>query len=370
MSTGPKFWISGLPDDADEVAAAVCRSKLFTAINDFLGKINRDKIKITVGTESILEAEPSRKARRDPNENLDDAPVEVRARKYQSQKPVYGFDHLVVSNQVLENLMAAIELIQHEAKIFDEWGLRKIEPYPRSALNFFGEPGTGKTLAAHALASYLNRPIMVASYAQIESKFHGDGPKNVEAIFFSAERDNAVLFIDEADSLLSKRLKEVSQGSEQAINSMRSQLLICLERFKGIVIFATNLVENYDKGFETRIRHVEFPMPHAECRLRIWKNHLPEELPLAPDVTVEALAQIEDVCGRDIKNAVIDAAIRVFRGNRPCIELSDLLQAVDRIKSTRLADRAQGRRLSLVDEQKIADSVANTPPDAESTMAN
>ncbi|MBR8840228.1 MAG: AAA family ATPase [Stigonema ocellatum SAG 48.90 = DSM 106950] len=59
----------------------------------------------------------------------------------------------------------------------------------------------------------------------------------------SLYRDNAVLFIDEADSLLSKRLLHVTQGSEQAINSIRSQLFICLEQYQGIVIFATNLVE-------------------------------------------------------------------------------------------------------------------------------
>src|SRR6059058_4833972 len=143
----------------------------------------------------------------------------------------------------MEDLLSAVEVIQVERKVFDEWGLRRIQPFPHSALNFHGPPGTGKTLAAHAVAHRLNRSIMIASYAEIESKFHGEGPKNVKAIFHAAERDDAILFIDEADSLLSKRLTEVTQGSEQAINSMRSQLFICLQEFRGVVIFATNLVE-------------------------------------------------------------------------------------------------------------------------------
>ena len=84
----------------------------------------------------------------------------------------------------------------------------------------------------------------MVSYADIESKYHGDGPKNLKSIFYAAERDKAVLFIDEADSLLSKRLTSINTGSEQAINSMRSELLICLEKFEGIVIFATNIVES------------------------------------------------------------------------------------------------------------------------------
>ncbi len=101
------------------------------------------------------------------------------------------------------------------------------------------------------------------------------------------ERDNAILFIDEADSLLSRRLTNVTQGSEQAINSMRSQLLICLERFRGVVIFATNLVENYDKAFETRVRHVHFLLPDEQGRRDIWRRHLPARLPLAPDISLD-----------------------------------------------------------------------------------
>jgi len=147
--------------------------------------------------------------------------------------------HCIVPDTVKEELLSAIDVIRVEKQVFHDWGLKKIEPFPRTCLNFYGQPGTGKTLAAHAIAQILGRPILIASYAEIESKFHGDGPKNVQAIFYAAERDNAVLFIDEADSLLSKRLTEVTQGSEQAINSMRSQLFICLEGFRGIVVFTT-----------------------------------------------------------------------------------------------------------------------------------
>lgn len=96
----------------------------------------------------------------------------------------------------------------------------------------------------------------------------------VKAIFRAAERENAILFLDESDSLLSKRLTNVSDGSAQAINSMRSQLLICLENFTGIVIFATNLVVNYDKAFLSRLINVEFTYPTEEERVAIWNIHL------------------------------------------------------------------------------------------------
>ncbi|QKZ17134.1 AAA family ATPase [Streptomyces chartreusis] len=80
--------------------------------------------------------------------------------------------------------------------------------------------------------------LIMAGYAELESKFHGDGPKNVKAAFHAAESQGALLFIDEADSLLSRRLTDVPQGSEQAINSMRSQIVLCLDQFTAVVVFS------------------------------------------------------------------------------------------------------------------------------------
>ena len=204
------------------------------------------------------------------------------------------------------------------------------------------------------------KQILVASYAQIESKFHGDGPKNVEAIFYAAERDQAVLFIDEADSLLSKRLTNVTQGSEQAINSMRSQLLICLEQFKGVVIFATNLVANYDRAFETRVRNVHFPLPDRENREAIWRQHLFFEAgpPLAEDISLTELAEVDNVCGRDIKNAVIDAALRVAQDNRANITMQDLSDALTQIKASRISRQAPVATPSEKDKLTIMEKVS------------
>jgi len=262
--------------------------------------------------------------------------LEERAAQYQSQEPHFTFEQLIVPETVMKNLVLATRIISLEQRVFDDWGLRKIDPFPRSALNFYGEPGTGKTLAAHALAAQMGRKILLASYAQIESMYHGEGPKNVEAVFYAAQRDGALLFIDEADSLLSRRLTNVTQGSEQAINSMRSQLLLCLERFRGVVIFATNLVKNYDRAFETRARNIQFPMPDLDCRRRIWSVHLPPELPLTSDVTLDELATFEGLCGREIRNAVIDAALQAALNDASHVSRQDLLDAIERVKASRI----------------------------------
>lgn len=356
MHTPPDLYIDGIPEYVPEKIAAVFRARVLGVVSEFMGQARLREARITVGT-GLLQPQPQAKeTRSSTGQPGDDPTTEERARRYEAQQPLFTFDQLVLAEDVLETLMAAVDVIRVERQVFDHWGLRKIEPFPRTALNFHGDPGTGKTLAAHAIAHQLDRPILVAGYAEIESAYHGEGPKNVKAIFHAAERDHAVLFIDEADSLLSRRLTNVTQGSEQAINSMRSQLLICLERFRGVVIFATNLVENYDRAFETRVRHVHFPLPDEPSRRRLWRVLLPPELPLAPGFSIEALAsQTDGVCGRDMRNAIIDAAVRVARRGGAYIEQRDLLRSIEQIKAQRIQTQArqdQGRPLEP--EEKTA----------------
>lgn len=335
----PTIQIDGVPDSI--TSAATWRSRFATLASSLLRDNHLDHLLITVGTAEAVnttrQALEKFKNIVDGKKNLDDEQsVDERALRYKSQPSRYAFDFLVVPDSTKDELLVAASLIELEQKVFHQWGLTKIEPFPRVALNFYGPSGTGKTLAASALAHYLKVPIMVISYAQIESKFHGDGPKNVEAVFHAAERDKALLFIDEADSLLSARLTEVRQGSEQAINSMRSQLLINLEQFSGVVVFSTNLVSNYDNAFLTRIKNIHFPLPDFKSRREIWYQHLNiPTLPLQGEINYDDLAKIEDISGRDIKNAVVDAALRAA-AIRDYLTQEDLLRAIERIKQTQM----------------------------------
>ncbi len=260
-----------------------------------------------------------------------------RAENFSAVDPEYTFERVILPESVRERIDEALNIFKYQSKVFDKWGLREIEPHPSSSLSFYGPSGTGKTMAAEAIASKLGKKILRVSYADIESKFHGEGPKMVKAIFYAAERDNAVLFIDEADSLLSKRLTNVSSGSDQAINSMRSQLLISLERFEGIVIFATNLVVNYDQAFLTRLISVEFMKPDEEARRKIWEVHIKPtgnsklNIPLSSDVNIDELSAKYEFCGREIKKAVISACIKAAVNQQACVNQSDLIRACDRI---------------------------------------
>ena len=228
--------IQGLPSGMPEDKCLAIRTR-FAMAYDKLLEIDSSYPTITIGLQQTLQtkkAEAPQKGTEKKDSTVPDKPV------YVAVDPFYTFDRLYLPEDTKNKIIRSVKLLEMEAKIFEEWGLKQIEPHPRAALNFYGAPGTGKTMAAHAIAAMLGKKILIASYAEIESKYHGEGPKNVKALFGAAEEQDCVLFIDEADSLLSKRLSNVTQGSEQAINSMRSQLLINLEMFHGIVIFATN----------------------------------------------------------------------------------------------------------------------------------
>lgn len=277
--------------------------------------------------------ESNPKPARKPSAEYD---YEKLAENYHAEEPRYSFNQVILPDSLRTLIEEAIGTILVEQKVFDEWGLRTIIPNASSALSFYGPPGTGKSMAAEAIAQKLGKKVLRATYADIESKYLGEGPKMVKAIFYAAERDDAVLFLDESDSLLSKRLVNTSEPTAQSINSMRSQLLICLEQFKGIVIFATNLVVNYDKAFLSRLINIEFKRPDAKAREAIWFQHLKGEglrIPLAEDVDIHELAERYEFCGREIKNSVKDACVIAAIGKQENVTQSNLIKAAEKTKT-------------------------------------
>ena len=238
-------------------------------------------------------------------------------------EPCQSFDKMILQDSVREELLKVVTLVKNLDAIYNEWGFSKIDAMPRCIVNFFGPPGTGKTMAAHATARALAQKILPMNYSDIESKFWGDAPKKLASAFRIAEQENAVLFFDEADSFLGKRITNVSSSSDQAINSLRSQMLILLENFTGTVIFATNLHKNYDRAFESRIlKHIEFFLPDAKLRAEIITKMIPEHAPVAESVkTPEFITKlggiIEGFSPREIKNTVLDVLTTALYKEQP-----------------------------------------------------
>lgn len=218
---------------------------------------------------------------------------------------------VVLPPQTRRTLDQALAEVRNHTLIFQRWGLGERHATGRGlAFNFAGPPGTGKTICAEAIAQALGRKLLVVDYAEAESMWIGETPKNIVATFRSAVEQNAVLFFDEADAIASRRSSGSPTRYERESNLTVNVLLRELEAFNGIVIFATNLAANFDPAFERRIRtHVLFEMPGLEERARIWQLQLhPKKTPVAPDVDFRGLAERYAMSGGDIKNAVIKAA--------------------------------------------------------------
>jgi SpoVK/Ycf46/Vps4 family AAA+-type ATPase len=226
--------------------------------------------------------------------------------------PSRTFDDVIlppVTRRALETALAQVK--QHDL-IFKGWGLGERHSTGLGiAFNFAGPPGTGKTICAEAIAQSLGRQLLVVRYAELESMWMGETSKNVAAIFRTAREEQAVLLFDEADAIAGRRSTSVDSGSQRESNTVVNVLLQELERYTGVVIFATNLAANFDPAFERRIRtHVLFELPGETERVRIWKVQLhPSRTPLAPDVDFDALAHDYQVSGGDIQNAVLKAAL-------------------------------------------------------------
>src|SRR5690242_1082114 len=225
--------------------------------------------------------------------------------------PERTLSEVVLPPQTRRTLDQALAEVRNHNLIFSHWGLGERHTSGRGlAFNFAGPPGTGKTICAEAIAHALRKKLLVVDYAEAESMWLGETPKNIVAAFRAANEQNAVLFFDEADAIATRRSIGAGSAPDRERNLTVNVLLRELETFNGIVIFATNLAANFDRGFERRIRtHVLFEIPGAEERARIWHLQIhPTKTPLGPDVDFNQLAERYVATGGDIKNAVIKAA--------------------------------------------------------------
>ena len=232
-------------------------------------------------------------------------------RTVEAVAPQRSFDDVILPPATRRLLDQALAHVTRHDLIFNRWGLGERHPTSLAlAFNFAGPPGTGKTICAEAIAHALGRRLLIVRYAEVESMWMGETPKNIVATFRAARKDNAVLLFDEADAIASRRSSAPDLGALRESNAVITVLLQELERFNGVVIFATNLAANFDPAFERRIRtHVLFEMPGLSEREQIWRVQMHPRTPLADDVDFRALAKQFEASGGDIRNAVLKAAM-------------------------------------------------------------
>ena len=131
-------------------------------------------------------------------------------------EPRRTFDDVVLPETTLRQLNHALALVRKHDLIFRQWGLAERHTSGLGlAFHFAGPPGTGKTICAEALAYALDQRLLVVRYSELESRWVGQTAKHVASVFRAAERQNAVLFFDEADAIAGRRFTSLSAAYER-----------------------------------------------------------------------------------------------------------------------------------------------------------
>ena len=270
------------------------------------------------------------------------------------EEPKYTLEDIVLPNDVQEQILDAADYTQNSRIVFEDWGLGRTHRYSkRMGINLYGPSGTGKTMAAHAIASYLHRKILIVNYADIESKYVGETPKNIRKAFEAAEKTNSILFFDEADAILSRRVTNMTNATDVSVNQTRSVMLMIMNDYQDFIIFATNFIENFDPAFMRRIAmHIQFELPDYDCRRRLWKQYIPNEMP--NDIQIEEIASVyEGISGSDISNAILIAAFKAVRRHDALVRQTYVEEAVQNIIASK---KANEKRQPIVTRRTVSEA--------------
>ncbi|MBQ9486543.1 MAG: ATP-binding protein, partial [Selenomonadaceae bacterium] len=205
---------------------------------------------------------------------------------------------------------------------------------------------------------HLGRKILAVNYADIESKFVGETPKNIRKAFEAAKATNSILFFDEADAILSKRVTNMSSATDVSVNQTRSVMLMLMNEYQDFIIFATNFISNFDPAFMRRIStHIEFKLPDLECRKKIWQHYI---LPTMPNnIDIDELAEKYDgLSGSDIANAVLMAAFKAARQNLNSVDKKFVFEVVEETIASKNANQGVVVEKRIVSEEYVKERMA------------
>ena len=256
------------------------------------------------------------------------------------EEPKWSLDEIILPQAVREKILDVANYSENSHRVFELWGFKHTHKFSRRiGINLYGAPGTGKTMAAHAIAKQLGKKILIVNYADIESKYVGETPKNIRKAFEAAKNSDSILFFDEADAILSKRVTNMTQAVDVSVNQTRSVMLMLMNEYQDFIIFATNFIENFDPAFMRRISmHVEFTLPDEDCRKKIWRMYTPPEVPNNLDFD-ELAKKFDGISGSDISNAMLNAAFKAARLGVDELDKSLVFEAVENILASKRANQ-------------------------------
>ncbi len=206
--------------------------------------------------------------------------------------------------------------VRQRDKVYRDWGFGAGSSLGQGLVALFaGESGTGKTLAAEAIANEVGLDLFRVDLAVVVSKYIGETEKNLKRLFDAAETSGAVLLFDEADALFGKR-SDVKDSHDRYANIEIAYLLQRVESYRGLAVLTTNMKGALDQAFMRRIRFVvNFPFPDAAAREQIWRRQFPSAAPVG-DVDFVALSRL-NLPGGNIRSVALNAAFKAADAGAP-----------------------------------------------------
>nr|TKS12125.1 26S proteasome regulatory subunit 4-like A [Populus alba] len=233
----------------------------------------------------------------------------------------------------IQEIKEAVELPLTHPELYEDIGIK-----PPKGVILYGEPGTGKTLLAKAVANSTSATFLRVVGSELIQKYLGDGPKLVRELFRVADDlSPSIVFIDEIDAVGTKRY-DAHSGGEREIQRTMLELLNQLDGFDSRgdvkVILATNRIESLDPALlrPGRIdRKIEFPLPDIKTRRRIFQIHT-ARMTLADDVNLEEFVMTKDeFSGADIKAICTEAGLLALRERRMKVTHTDFKKAKEKV---------------------------------------
>ena len=257
------------------------------------------------------------------------------------EEPKWTLDEIILPAEVKAQILDVATYSENSHRVFELWGFKRTHKFSRRiGVNLYGAPGTGKTMAAHAIARELGKKILIVNYADIESKYVGETPKNIRKAFEAAKASDSILFFDEADAILSKRVTNMTQAVDVSVNQTRSVMLMLMNEYQDFIIFATNFIENFDPAFMRRISmHIKFTLPDEDCRRKLWRMYTPPEVPNNLDFD-ELAKKFDGISGSDISNAMLNAAFKAARLKLDELDKLLVFEAVENILASKRANKS------------------------------
>lgn len=221
--------------------------------------------------------------------------------------PLADWSRVVLQRDVLDSITELVARIRHRHSVFEAWGFDRSMSAMRGVIALFeGAPGTGKTLVAGAIARDLGVDLYRIELARLLSTWSGETEQQLGNVFDAAEAEQVVIVVEDTDVLFAR---PTSASGERDARSAVEYLVRCLDSFEGVVVLTANAGTVVDGALKRRLSaRVTFPFPDETTRERLWRVHLPDDLPVSADLDLDGLARQYPITGGHIRNAVWRAA--------------------------------------------------------------